>query len=285
MGEMGSRPFIGSEALSAGLVSWHELDRYYTAIMPNVYLDKRIRPTLRQRTYAAWLWSGRQAVVAGAAASALHGAKWVDHDAAIELIWPNARAPQGVKTRADLLLDGEVRRFGAMDVTTVERTAFDLGRRGGLGQAVARLDALANATGFKVGAVAALAARHPHTRGLRALETALDLVDAGAQSPKETKLRLLMINAGFARPETQIPVLGPDGYPVYFLDMGWRDLMLAVEYDGDQHRTDRRRYVKDATRLEYILGVGWTHIKVLAEHRDADVIRRVERAWSALTLR
>lgn len=123
------------------------------------------------------------------------------------------------------------------------------------------------------------------TRGLRRLQKALDLIDAGAQSPKETWLRLLLLGAGFPRPRTQIPILGPDGYPRYFLDMGWEDILLAVEYDGDQHRTDRPQYVKDVTRLEYLRSVGWTHIRVLAEHRGRDVIRRVQRAWSTLTLR
>lgn len=57
--------------------------------------------------------------------------------------------------------------------------------------------------------------------------------------------------------------------------------MLTVEYDGEQHRTSRPRFVKDAERLEYIQQVGWTHIRVLAEHRGCDVIRRVKRAWDA----
>ncbi|ORA77647.1 hypothetical protein BST29_22955 [Mycobacterium malmoense] len=283
MGDVGKRPFIGSEALTAGIVSWHELGNYYTAIMPNVYLDKRVQPSLRQRIVAAWLWSGRNAVVAGAAASALHGAKWVDADALVELIWRNARAPRGVKTRADLLLDGEFQLLSGLGVTTKERTAFDLTRRGTLGQAVARLDALANATDFKVNDVRELAGRHPHTRGLRQLDKVLDLVDAGAQSPKETWLRLLLINAGFPRPSTQIPVLGVDGYPRYFLDMGWEDIMLAVEYDGEQHRVSRDRFVRDVERLEYLQRIGWTHIRVLAGQQDYDVIRRVRRAWNALT--
>jgi hypothetical protein len=92
-----------------------------------------------------------------------------------------------------------------------------------VGSAVAGLDALAAATDFKLRDVLELAANHRHTRGLRQLETALDLVDADAQSPKETWLRLLLIRAGFPRPQTQIPVLGADGFPRYFLDMGWRD--------------------------------------------------------------
>jgi hypothetical protein len=96
---------------------------------------------------------------------------------------------------------------------------------------------LARATDFKVSAVEELVSRHRHTRGLRQLEAVLNLVDAGAESPKETWLRLLVIRAGYPRPRTQIPVLSPDGRRRYYLDMGWEDIMLALEYDGDHHRT------------------------------------------------
>ena len=276
------QPFIGSEALAAGVLSRHELRTYYRAIMPNVYLDKRIEPSLQQRTTAAWLWSGQQAVIAGAAASALHGSKWVDQQAPVELIWRNARAPQRVITRADQLLHGETQVLNGLSLTTPERTAFDIGRRGTPGRAVADLDALAAATDFKVRDVAELAANHRHVRGLRKLDAALELVDAGAQSPKETWLRLLLIKAGFPKPGTQIPVLGPDGFPRYFLDMGWEDIMLAVEYDGDQHWTNPAQYASDVDRQEYINRMGWTVIRVVGRHRPSDVIRRVDRGWEAL---
>ncbi len=282
---MGSEPFVGTEALAAGDVTSHELRRYYRAIMPNVYLDKRVQPTLRQRTTAAWLWSRREAVIAGSAASAMHGSKWVDHDAPVELIWRNARAPRGVVARDDQLSHSEFERLDGLSVTTPERTAFDIGRRGALGRAVAGLDALAAATGVTAHDVREMAAAHRRTRGLRQLETALDLVDAGAQSPRETWLRLLLINAGFPRPRTQIPVLGADGFPRYFLDMGWDDVMLAVEYDGGQHWTDPSQYANDVTRHEYIGRLGWTIVRVVSRHRPDDIVRRVRLVWNASTLR
>ena len=111
------------------------------------------------------------------------------------------------------------------------------------------------------------------------------LVDAGAQSPKETWLRLLLINAGFPKPRTQIPVAGPDGFPRYFLDMGWEEVMLAVEYDGQQHWTDPRQYAADVDRQEYLGEIGWTLIRVVSRHRPYDVINRVRHAWDALTQR
>ena len=277
------RPFVGSEVLASGALSRYELRRHYRRIMPNVYLDRRLEPSLRQRTVAAWLWSGREAVVAGLAASAIHGANWVDGDSLIELIWRNARAPQGVVTRDDLLFEEEIQRLDGLPVTTPERTAFDIGRRGRFYAAVARLDALARATDFKVSAVEALAGEHRHARGLRQLEAALSLMDAGAASPKETWLRLLLIRAGYPRPSTQIPVLSPDGYRQYYLDMGWEDLLFAVEYDGEQHRVDPIQFAYDIQRSEDLDELGWARVRVVKQNRPADILRRVQRAWLART--
>lgn len=218
-------------------------------------------------------------MIAGLAASALHEAKWVADDVPIELISTKTKPPKDVIARRELIRDGETTQIGGLPVTSPERTAFDVGRRGSVGAAVARLDALARATGFKADDVLALAERHRHARGLRQLDRALDLFDAGGQSPKETWLRLMLIDAGFPRPQTQIPVLGPDGYPKYFLDMGWEELMLAVEYEGGQH-ADQLGY--DIVRADYITRVGWTHVRVAAGHRRPGIIARVEREWNRL---
>ncbi|SEH67667.1 Very-short-patch-repair endonuclease [Mycolicibacterium rutilum] len=276
-------PFIGSEALASGALNRYELRRYHRPLMPNVYLDEHIDPSLAQRTVGAWLWSRRQAVIAGLAASALHGSKWIDDDVPVELIWRNARAPEGVITRDDLLLPNEFQCLDGLPVTTPERTAFDIGRRGSLGAAVARLDALAAATGLKASAVEALAREHARARGLRQLERALDLMDAGAESPKETWLRLLVIRNGYPRPRTQIPILGPDGWPMYFLDMGWEHLKLALEYDGGQHWDDAVRVAYDIKRGEYVDDLGWTVIRVTKGHHAYDVLARVQRAWNRLS--
>lgn len=280
---MGEEPFIGSEALAAGLVRKHELRSQFRAVFPNVYVSKPAELTLPQRATAGWLWSQRRGVVAGMTASALHGAECVDDDIPVELIWRNARAPHGVMTRQDLLFDEEIQWLDGLAVTTPERTAFDIARRGRVEPAVARLDALARATDLKSAAVEELAGRHRHARGLRQLEAVLDLMDPGAASPRETWLRLLLIRAGFPRPRTQIPVLSADGRRRYYLDMGWEDILLAVEYDGEQHRVDPVRYAYDIERSEDLDELGWTRVRVVKQNRPADIIRRVERAWAART--
>ncbi len=64
----------------------HELRRWYPPIYRGVYIPKQATLSLRDRAVGAWLASDRQGVIAGVAASALHGAQWVDDDEPIELI-------------------------------------------------------------------------------------------------------------------------------------------------------------------------------------------------------
>jgi hypothetical protein len=276
--EIPNFPFVGSEALASGLVKKHQLRAHFRTVFPDVYVPTNAVLSMHQRAKAAWLYSHREGAIAGLTASALHGAKWVDDDLPIELIWSNARRPRGLRTYDMRLHSTELVDLGDMRATTVERTAFDVARRGRLDDAIARLDALGNAAGFKADDVLAVADRHRGARGLRQLRTALDLYDPGAASPKETWLRLLLIRAGYPRPQTQIPVLSADGRRQYYLDMGWEDLMVAVEYDGDQHRLDRRQFVKDILRLEELRDLGWIVVRVVAENNESEIIDRVHRA-------
>lgn len=280
-----NEPLIGSEALASGALNRHQLRAHYRAIFANVYLPKDADPSLELRTVAAWLWSGRTATVAGAAAAALHGAEWIPDDVPVELIHPNPRPPRGVLTRRCALLDGETQTMDGLTVTTPERTAFDIGRRGAVRSAVVRLDALARATGFKADDVLGIATSHPRSPGLRRLETALTLVDPGAESPRESYLRLLLIDAGLPRPQTQIPVAGADGIPVAHLDMGWEEYLVAVECDGDHHRTGRRQYVQGIRRPEMLERLGWIIVRVAAEDRPGGIVRRVRQALAAARVR
>ena len=268
-------PFLASEALATGRLTRHELTAQHRRLLPNVHASRCARLSLDERIAAAWLWSRREGVITGLAASALHGAQWIEPNVPVELNHPHNKCPAGVITRRDTLLDGEVTALQQMSVTTVARTAFDLARRGPADKALENLDSLARATHFKAADVMRVLGDHPRVRGRRRVGQLLGLVDEGAQSPKETWLRFLLINAGFPRPRTQIPVYASDGYPRYYLDMGWEEFMVAVEYDGEQHRTDADQYRGDVMRAEYLDGVGWRRIRVLAGHRREDIIHRV----------
>ncbi|MDT5210515.1 MAG: hypothetical protein QOF67_2930, partial [Mycobacterium sp.] len=227
-------PFIGSESVAAGQLSPYALRSRFVAMHPDVYIATGSEVTAITRAQGAWLWSRRQGVVAGQSAAALHGAKWVDVRRPAEMLWHNRRPPNGIHAWSDGFDTDEVDVIGGIRVTTPARTALDLACRYPLGEAVAAIDAL-------------LAARYRGRRGIRQARTVLDLVDPGAESPKETWLRLLVIRNGFPRPRTQIPVYDEYGALVAVLDMGWEDIKLALDYEGNHHR-DPDRINKDVRR-------------------------------------
>ena len=83
-----------------------------------------------------------------------------------------------------------------------------------------------------------LAERHRGVRGLVQLRQALHLVDGGAESPYETKTRLVLLSGGLPRPPTQIEVRNEWGVAIARIDMGWEEWKVGVEFDGAQHWTD-----------------------------------------------
>jgi len=269
--------FLGREAIGAGM-SRHTLQRWYRPLFRGVYVPKYATPTLHDRAVGAWLTTGRSGTLAGVAASALHGARWVGDDQPIEVLVAERRRQAGLVVRMDRISDDEVTEIGGLPVTTAARTAFDIGRYLRRSEAMARLDALKRAADFSSRGVELLMRRYGPVRGVRQLRELLPLVDAGAESPKESWLRLMLIDGGLPVPQTQIPVLD-DGVAVAFIDMGWEGIKLGIEYDGDQHRTDRRQYVKDLRRLPMLESMEWEIIRVIAEDRPAAVLARVREAF------
>ena len=266
-------PFLASEALGDGHLTFRELRRFHTAVYPGVWVLRGVELSPVDRARAAWLWSGRRGVVAGLSASAVWGAKWIEPDAAAELIHTNRRPPPLISVHSDTLGEGEVTSMCGLPITTLARTAFDIGRRLRLEPAVQRIDALINATGVTPDEVADLITGHHGARGIRRLQQALALVDGGAESPQESRLRLAIVRAGLPVPETQI----------YFpdlrirVDMGWRKWKVAVEYDGVQHWLDGRQRAWDIERTALLEARGWVVIRVSAEMlaRPQMIIERI----------
>lgn len=272
---------IGTEAIAGGSVTRWELQRWYRPIFRNVHAPKGRELTLLDRITAAWLWTQRGGVVTGIAASALHGAEWVDDDIPIDLIWSYIRAPDGIKVRHERIDTDEITTVAGIPVTTPARTAFDLGRFLPRRQALARMDALMRARPFTVEDVLVLAKRYKGARGVARLKEILPLVDGGAASPRETLLRLAYIDAGLPRPTTQITIVDECGRYVRTVDMGWEDFQVAAEYDGAQHQTDRAQYVKDLRVLPKLAQLGWNVMQVIKEDATHEVVQRAFRALKA----
>ncbi|MHA3022995.1 hypothetical protein ACXPWS_22390 [Mycobacterium sp. BMJ-28] len=271
---------VGSEARRRGMTG-HELRRHHERVHRDVYAPRGHELTLDERIAGAWLRSGKHGAVAGLAAAALHGAQWIDRDIDVEMIWTISRPPPGIVVRRDRLGDDEVMVEDCVRVTTPARTAFDLGRYRPRTEALARMDELERVTAFNPDEVSTLIERYRGGRGLKQVRALLPLVDGGAASPQESRLRLLFLDTGFPRPTTQIPLL-EGGQVLRTVDMGWEEFKVVVEYDGDQHRTNRTQYVKDLRVLPRIEQLGWSVTRVIKESTDWAI---VERTYGALVAR
>lgn len=278
-------PFLASEAMGPGALTFRELKRFHQQVFPGVWVDRCADLSMIGRSKAGWLWSRRVAVLAGLSASAALGAKWIDADTPVELIHTNRRTPSGIIVHPDNLLSGETAVARGLPVTTPARTAYDLSRRLRLEDAVPRIDALMNATDLKIIDIETVAHRHPRARGLISLRETLELVDGGAESKYESLTRLLLVQAGFPRPETQIEVFDDNGYFVARIDMGWREFRVGVDFEGAHHWTEPRQFSKDVDRYARLPELGWKDVRLTSGmyHNSPQVF--LQRVGNALLAR
>jgi hypothetical protein len=112
------------------------------------------------------------------------------------------------------------------------------------------------------------------------LRTALKEIRPGCASPGETRVRLLLTRAGVRMPELNQPVTGRHGQELGKPDLMWRAERVTVEYEGDQHRTDKRQFRIDVERYERFRDDGWTVVRVTADDlvgpRRQALVRRVK---------
>jgi hypothetical protein len=277
-------PFLGTEALARGAVTRYQLRTRYDAVFRNVYVPKGQALGAADKAVAAWLWSGRRATVAGLSAAALLGTRWIDAKRPAELNQLSRHKTKGIILHSDELWDDESCFVRGVPVTTAARTAFDLGRRRGLTAAVIRLDALMQATNVKPTEVVSIADRHRGARGTVRLREALSLADAGAESPQETRTRLVLTSAGLRPQRTQIEVFDGFGGFVHRIDMGWDDWQVGVEYDGIQHWTDPDVRNRDIDWQAEAEALGWRIVRVnsdMLRYRQATIVERTRTALRA----
>jgi len=205
------------------------------------------------------------AVLGGRSALWAYGVELADAEEPVEVVLAlddRVRSRPEVRMRGDLLRLEEIvaTRWGL--ATSPARTAFDLGRRGGVRTSVPLLDALAHHARVTVDQIEAVARVHRGARNCRRLlPVALDLMDDGAESVRESLLRLMVVGAGFPRPVTQHKIYDRFGRFVARVDLAWPDLRLALEYDG-AHHDDPAQIASDRQRMNALHACDWTSLVI-----------------------
>ena len=258
-------------------------------------------PDLELRSRAAFRWGREAGVLAGYSAAELLGAPCAPWGAPAELVVPGGglRSRPEVVVRRDRLHPGEVTELGRprvteldrpraaeldqLRITTPLRTAFDLGRRLPLVEAVVAVDALARVHGFRPDLLLNFAVRYPRARGVHGLPEVLGLADARSGSPPETRLRLLLVRSGLPWPRVQHPVLDDARRRAVWLDLAYPRHRVGVEYDGGDHlRPDR--VVADIARHTRLVAAGWRVLRYTAREIRTEPDRIVADVASALGL-
>lgn len=109
-------------------------------------------------------------------------------------------------------------------------------------------------------------------RGVTRLRSALGLARVGAESRMETPTRLAGERAGVTGLTLQLVVVDRDGKRIGRFDLADELSRALFEYDGEQHRTSRKQYLRDAARLERARDAGWRvrlfHAEEVLAHPD-----------------
>lgn len=101
-----------------------------------------------------------------------------------------------------------------------------------------------------------------------AVREACALARRGAESVRETRLRLCLVLAGLPEPQLQAE-LWDEGQWLGRYDMLIEPYRLLIEYEGDQHRTDKLQWTRDIVRVERAQRLGYGVVRV-----TADLMRR-----------
>lgn len=264
-------PFRGSAAIAEGLLTRGRLaGPAWVRLFPDVYIHRDARLDHRAWCDAVALILPDGAAISGLSAAYLWGVELLPADAPVSVAVPRTgrlRRHARLAVSYAALAGDDLAWFAGLPVTAPARTAFDLGRRGSLGDAVVAVDALLNRRVVTLDELTRYAARRSWA-GSRQFAEVLALAEPLAESPMETRLRLVLRDAGLPRPVAQHEVRDSLGRFIGRIDLAYPRARLGLEYEGDHHR-DRGTFRHDLARANALRAAGWTVLRLTAD----DVLR------------
>lgn len=217
---------------------------------------------------------------------------WLGNEPRIHLSKPHSlprvrRA--GIIAHRVRMIPGEVVEIDGIRVTGPARTWLDLAHELPLPYLVALGDQLIRIPrpelefrsapfAYKEG-LRLLIRQHPNMKGVEKARLALDEMRVGSDSFPETFLRLAILDAHLPEPELQLR-LDPDDPRSPAADLGYRKYRIAVQYDGEHHRS-REQQSRDNRRDEFFINAGWSYFKPNADDLAdgfLDLITRMKQA-------
>lgn len=190
-----------------------------------------------------------------------------------------AREGKGIVGHRGTLDPGDVVDREGLPVTSVERTWCDLAAVLPEPALIAAGDALLWFLEPRTSRERLRSAveRYPSRRGTKAMRSALSRLHDRCQSPKETELRLLLEASPLPPAEYNAEIPLARTGRVVRVDVGFRSRRVALEYEGDHHRTDQAQWRKDIARIEDLASEGWVVMRLTADdlRRPRELVDRI----------
>jgi hypothetical protein len=277
------RVFRGTDVVRRGLLTPARLrGPACRRLFRDVYADARVPDSHRLRARAAARLLLPGAVVSGRSAAVLWGVDLADERDDVELVIPPGSHPRrvdGLRVRRLPLDPSDVRVLDGVRVVSPVLATVRAAAVLEPDEAVVAIDRMVVARVVDLAAVRARVAV-PGAAPAR-VRRACRRADGLAGSPQETRLRLLMAQAGLPAPVAQ-HVVRHAGRDVARVDFAWPGPRLAVEYDGAWH-AEPGQFGRDRARLNRLQAAGWRVVFVTAAdlHRPALLLATIRAALDA----
>ncbi len=288
------RPFTVAAAERAGITRSRTRAKDLASPAYGVRVPADVALTLAQRCVVRAAMLPPDAVFSHLTAAALHhlplplSPRDEDNDILDISVTRPTRAPRGKGIRGHhaTFAEGDVDRRWGVAATSPIRTFCDLAGRLELAHLVALGDALVRRDfGLHTREELARALeQHPGRRHVRRLRRAVELLDEDSESPKESELRVVIIEAGLPAPRCQESVFDEHHRFVARIDLTYPHLRIAIEYEGDHHR-EKQQWRKDLARRRRLEALGWVYLSVTQADLDnpTDVLADLQVAIAART--
>lgn len=253
--ELTTAPFTLEQARRAGLARWHLETSAYQRLGPKLYAWSGLgdAPSLKLAAARCRLPSG--CVFSGLTATWLHGLETELCDPIDVTIESTAGISRrtGIRIRRSALDRRDVTSKAGFRTTTVERTLADLSIDSDLTEVVVLADAATHRGLTTIRNLTAYADRSGGRVGIAAFRRMIDLTEPKTESQMESRLRMLLVDAGLPRPHSQVPLYDRHGDFIGRPDLYYPGQKLGIEYDGGIHK---QTLVEDNRRQNRLLGEG-----------------------------
>lgn len=200
----------------------------------------------------------------------------------------------GISGRRGLVLPEETTRLHGIPVTTPARSWLDLAHTTGHVRLVTWADWLFNPVWggdwdrlplSTPRELAALLGGHRGKPGIRAVRLAVDRARVGSDSPRETALRLALVDAGLPEPAVNRWIVDPvTGQPIHRGDLVYEEWRIDLEYEGGHH-AEEGQVVRDIARSERLQRADWLELRFSSRHAEDNWRPAIRKTREALIAR